>query len=192
MPIFNIFTEHSLGFSHSGEVTCSGNGEVELSEEEVQQLVNLIKENNGETDVEALGLEEKYPDIYEQLDEAFRDAAYHAEYCHWVIAGYENGWYEVDTDETMAKCEEHYGFKFNPEDHKDEDLDEEDMDDDYFEDAKSEAFDEWVEAYRSTLDEEQEVAFLADVFCLEPEIDAVDYEVELPPDIIKMAREGAQ
>ena len=189
MPIYSIFTEHSLGFSHSGEIMCSGYGEVELTEGEVQQLVNLIKKNDGQTDVEALGLEEKYPDIYEKLDDAFRDAAYHAEYCHWVIEGYENGYYDVDTDEVIAKCEEDYGFKFNPEDFKDEDLDDEDMDEDYFEDAKYEAFDKWVEEYRRTLDEEEDAAFLADVFCLSPEIDGADYEVELPPDIIEMAQE---
>ena len=168
---------------------CSGFGEVELTGEEVQQLVNLIKENGGQTDVEALGLEEKYPDIYEKLDDAFRDAAYHAEYCHWVIEGYENGWCDADTDGIIAKCEEDYGFKFNPEESKDEDSDDEEMDEDYYGNAKLKAFYEWLEEYRRTLDEDEEVAFLADAFCLSPEIDAVDYEVELPLDIVEMAQE---
>lgn len=33
------------------------------------------------------------------------------------------------------------------------------------------------------------MSFLSDVFRLEPEVDDVGYEVEIPVDIVKMARE---
>ena len=47
MPAFNIYNEHSLGFSHSGEARVEGQGTAELTDEEVQKLVDLICENNG-------------------------------------------------------------------------------------------------------------------------------------------------
>lgn len=199
MPVFNIYIEKSLGFSHSGEVCASGDGDVELTDEEVKLLVDLIREKDGVTDVEELGLEETYPEIYEKLDDACGDIARSAEYNHWVIEGFENGWYEVDTDEAIAKCEESYGFKFVfdrekfLEDYPGYDAEDvngvEDVDEDDLSDVKTEAFYEWVDEYRGTLDEEAEVSFLSDVFGLEPEVDDVDYEVEIPVDIVKMAKE---
>ena len=200
MPVFNIYIEKSMGLSHSGEVCAYGDGDVDLTDEEVKQLVDLIREKGGVTDVEELGLEERYPEIYEKLDQACGDIARSAEYNHWVIAGFENGWYEVDYDEAISKCEEKYGFKFVfnlekfLEDYPDYDEEDvkgvEDIDEDDLSDVKTDAFFEWVEEYRGTLDEDAEVSFLSDVFGLEPEVDDVDYEVEIPVDIVKMAKEG--
>ena len=48
MPYFTIDFETVLGISHSGEVTAEGEGTVELTDEEVQQLIDLIRENGGE------------------------------------------------------------------------------------------------------------------------------------------------
>ena len=112
MPVFDLFVEQSLGISHSGEVVADGDGTVELSEEQVRQLVDLLKENGGETDVNVLGLKEKYPEIYELLDNAYRAVAQKTEYDYWVIAGYENGGYETPEEESIEKCEQKYGFKF--------------------------------------------------------------------------------
>lgn len=186
MPVFNINTEIFLGISHYGEEYAYGEGSVELTDEEVQQLVDFIRENGGETDVEALKLKEKLPDIYECLDEAYREAAFDAAYCHWVVEGYENGWYEVSTDEAIEKCKK-YGFKFEykEEDYYDEDL--EDIDEDALDEARSEAFSTWVENYRAGLSSGEEATFLSDVFELEPEIDSVDYEVVIPEEITKLA-----
>ena len=93
MPTFKINTEQSLGFTHYGEVTVEGSGEVELTDEEVRQLIDLIRDNNGETDVEKLGLKEKFPDLYEKLDDAYSDVAIDALWRFHVIDGYENGDY---------------------------------------------------------------------------------------------------
>ena len=187
MPIFNILTENTLGISHSGEVTASGEGCVELSDEQVRQLVDLIKDHNGETNVEALGLKEKYPEIYERLDEACYEIARHAEYVEWVIDGYESGYSEVDTEEAIALCEEEYGFKFeyDPDDFLDDDGE---IDEDALDDARVDAFYEWVEQHRRGLDRDAEAMFLDEVFCLNPEVDAFDYEVEIPEAIIAMAK----
>lgn len=200
MPIFSIYGEHSLGVSHSGEINVGGEGEVELTDEEVQQLVQLIRENNGETDVEKLRLMQKYPEIYEQLNDAYGDAARSAEYNHWVIEGYENGYYEISEEEAIAKCEEEYGYKFVfdkdkfLEEHEWYDPDEiksvDDLDEDELYDAKVEAFSEWVEEYRSRVNEDEEAYFLATVFEIDVNLDGVDYTVEIPPEIVKMAKEG--
>ena len=190
MPIFSIDTETVLGISHSGEVIAEGEGTVELTDEEVQQLIDLIRENGGETDVDKLNLQEKYPEIYETLDEAYRETAMEAEYNHWVIEGYENGWYETELDEMVKKCEEKYGFHFeyDPKDY----LNKEGTDiyEDRLYDDLQDAFYEWVDNYRGPLDEQEDAAFLSDVFCLEPEVDDVDYDVKIPPAIIKMAKDG--
>jgi len=197
MPVFKIELEISLGFSHSGEVCASGEGEVELTDTEVQQLVNLIRENDGETDVEELGLKETYPEIYEKLDDVCGDIAYHAEYNHWVIEGFENDWSEVDNDEAIFRCEEKYGFEYifdrekfledHPEYEADDVESEDDIDEDDLLDAKTDAFFEWVDEYRGTLDEEAEVSFLSDVFEIEPEVDGVYHEVVIPEAIVEMA-----
>lgn len=198
MPTFNIYNEHSLGFTHYGEVRVEGQGTVELTDEEVQKLVDLICENNGCTDIKELKLEERYPDIYETLREAHHDVAYRAEYNHWVIEGYENGYYEIDDEDPIEKCEREYGFQYtfdlekyveehgyDPEEVKSiEDIDEYELEDD-----KLNAFDNWVEEYRKTLNEDEDADFLAYVFEINVEVDNVDYEVEIPNEIVRMAEE---
>ena len=96
-------------------------------------------------------------------------------------------------DEVMEKCEEEYGFKFE----FDEDAfraengydPDDEIDEDDIEDAKSDAFYDWVEEYRAGLDDEdKEVRFLSDVFGIEPEMDGVDYEVEIPEEIVELAK----
>ena len=59
MALYSIESEQCLGMSHHGAVTVNGESAVELSDEEVDILVKLIKEQ-GTTDVEALDLENQY------------------------------------------------------------------------------------------------------------------------------------
>ena len=87
MAKFDIEVEICLGFSHCGGVYHDGYGEVELSDQEVEQLVDLIKKR-GTSDIEELELEEKLPEIYEKLDEAYKAVAYKAEEEHWLDEGY--------------------------------------------------------------------------------------------------------
>lgn len=190
MPVFKIYDEHSLGFTHCGEVIAEGEGEVELTDEEVQQLIDLIRENDGETDVEELELEDVYPEIYETLDDACRHAAYEAEYHHWIVEGYENQYYDISTSEAIDKCKEYYGFVFEFDKEKfleeNPDYEEDEIDDDVIAEAEEEAFDQWVEEYRSTLNDHDEALFLAEVFELDPNIQDVDYEVVIPEGIVAM------
>lgn len=196
MPIFNISTESCLGYTHYGDVTVNGKGTVELTDEQVQTIITLIRENGGETDIDALNLKESCPEIYDVLYEAFSDVAWKAAYNHWVIEGYDCNYYDTPLGESIAICEESYGFEYDgpeeKEDEKEEDVeeDDEDIDDEDIDDDKADAFFAWVEEYRKTLDEDEEAEFLAHAFCLEPEVDTPEFEVVIPEEIIKMSLES--
>ena len=70
MALYSIESEQCLGMSHSGAVTVNGESAVELSDEEVDILVKLIKEKDS-TDVKDLDLKHLHPDIYEKLDDDY-------------------------------------------------------------------------------------------------------------------------
>lgn len=96
MKRFDFTIEVCLGMH------CNGTGEydevqgyVELEDSQVEQLVALIRENGGETDVEKLGLQEKYPEIFKKIDDACCDAAGYANYKHWLIEGHLCGYFEI-------------------------------------------------------------------------------------------------
>ena len=103
MALYSIESEQCLGMSHSGAVTVNGESAVELSDEEVDILVKLIKEKDT-TDVEDLDLKNLHPDIYEKLRKAYYKMAYDAEEMHWLWEGYYNGYYEYDFDELKDYC----------------------------------------------------------------------------------------
>ncbi len=176
-----------MGFTHYGEVMIEGSGEVKLTDEEVRQLIELIRDNNGETDIEELELEEKYPDLYEKLNGAYRDVAVDALWRYLVIDGFENGYYE-EPDDAIETAEQNYGFKFEYDENDFIPDGETEMDEDEFNEERNEAFYEWVDEYRKNLDEADEAMFLDEVFDIAPELDNYDYEIEIPEEIIKMAK----
>ena len=127
MPIFNISTESCLGYTHYGDVTVNGKGTVELTDEQVQTLITLIRENGGETDIDALNLKESCPEIYDVLYEAFSDVAWKAAYNHWVIEGYDCNYYDTPLGESIAICEESYGFEYDGQKEKEVEIEEDDL-----------------------------------------------------------------
>ena len=195
MALYSIESEQCLGMSHSGAVTVNGESAVELSDEEVDILVKLIKEK-GTTDVEALDLENLYPDIYEKLDDAYRDMAYNAEEMHWLWEGYNNGYYEYDVYELMDYCEKNLGFsyEFKPEEYFDEDdleyyKEDPESYEDEIEEAKSEAFSEWLDDYVSGLDDDEARDFFYEHMDADLNMDDVEYTVGIPQAIINKAKE---
>ena len=196
MALYSIESEQCLGMSHHGAVTVNGESAVELSDEEVDILVKLIKEK-GTTDVEELDLENLYPDIYEKLDDAYRDMAYNAEELHWLWEGYNNGYFEYDSEELMNYCERELGFKFEY-DEKDyylddpEDLEEgeePDIDEDQIEEDKSDAFSEWLDDYVSGLDDNEARDFFYEHMDADLNMDDVEYIVRIPQAIINKAKQ---
>lgn len=103
MPKFEFSGEICLGFSHfGGGVYESYEGEVELTDGEVTQLVELMRKKES-TKVADLDLEEIYPDIYRKLEDAYTEAACNAERLHWLDQSYDDvdGW-KCDLDD--VKC----------------------------------------------------------------------------------------
>ena len=195
MALYSIESEKSLGMSHTGEVTVNGESAVELSDEEVDILVKLIKENDS-TDVEELDLENLYPDIYSKLDEAYHDMAYNAEEIHWLREGYYNHYFEYDEDELMDYCEKNLGFsfEFKPEEYFYEDeLEDYKESPDSYEDEiyeeKNRVFSKWLDDYVKSLSDEEARSFFYDHMDADLDMDNVYYTVEIPAAIIKKAQE---
>lgn len=188
-----------LGFGHCGDVTSDGEGFVILSDEDVKQLVALIRENDGETDVEALDLKNKLPEIYELLDKACYDSADKASYKHILIEGFEDMDLSLN-EETIDELEDEIDFYFNvdPDDYRDKDGN---LDPDYFDedgDEIPEAFEEErrsqlidrIYNYAEGLDTNKLVEFIENYYDLmDVNFDFNgDYSVTIPEDIIKMAK----
>lgn len=195
MALYSIESEQCLGMSHHGAVTVNGESAVELSDEEVDILVKLIKEKNS-TDVGDLDLETLHPDIYKKLDEAYSDMAYRAEEIHWLWEGYNNGYYEYDTDELMAYCEKEldFSFEFKPEEYFDEDdLEYYKEDPESYEDEinelKGEAFSEWLDDYVSGLSDDEAASFFYEHMGADLNLDDVEYTVGIPQAIIAKAKQ---
>ena len=190
MAQYNIWTECFLGMSHCGSVTADGSGTVDLTDEEVAKLVEMIRQCDSD-DLEVLNLKDTCPEIYEKLEQAHRDAAYQAEYMHWLKEGYDEGYYGYDQEELMSYCEEECGFCFEeePEDFMDEDGD---FDEEAYEESKYDAFVEWLDDYIYSLDDEKFVDFLVNHMNAEVDMSSwsEDYTVSLPPAIIEMAAEA--
>lgn len=196
MALYSIESEQCLGMSHSGAVTVNGESAVELSDEEVDILVKLIKEKNS-TDVKDLDLEHLYPDIYEKLRKAYYDMAYRAEEMHWLWEGYENGYFEYDIDELMAYCMMNldYSFEFNPKEYFDSEYDIEEyaydpesFEDDVYE-AKCQNFHEWLSDYLSGLSDDEARDFFYNHMDADLNLDDLEYTVEIPQAIIAKARQ---
>ena len=176
MKEFPFCVEVCLGFhcSGAGEYTW-GDGTLKLEDGQVDQLVSLIRESGGETDLEELGLEEKYPDIYKALEEAYSEAASSATARHWLIAGFEGGYFD-EPKGLMEKLEEDGLFKYEPE----EDL----------EYAKDDAFCEWKDEYFESLSEDELYAFLLKYYSHvwdDCDMEPGEYEVEIPQAIVDLA-----
>jgi hypothetical protein len=170
-----------------GDVTADAKGTVEFSDEELVALVVLIKSKNS-ADVGVLNLQEVLPEVYRKLDEAIRGAVVEAERHHWLLSGFYEGAYEYDVYEVMEYCEENCGFEFSYD--EDEYLDEDgELDEEALEEAKLEAFDEWLPDYLELLDLPERSKFIQEQLNGEVDMLGIDanYAVFIPEEIIKLA-----
>ena len=195
MALYSIESEQCLGMAHfGGAVTVNGESAVELSDEEVDILVKLIKEKNT-VNVDELDIATTHPDLYEKLDDAYCEMANDAEELHWLWEGYNNGYFEYDSEKLMNYCERELGFKFeydekdyyldDPEDL--EDGEEPDIDEDRIEEDKYEAFSEWLNDYVNELPDKEAKSFFYEHMNADLDMDNVEYSVEIPAAIIKKA-----
>ena len=177
-------------------------GDVELSEEEVQQLIELIRHNNGETDVDELDLKSVLPDVYDKLDDACQEVAFRTAYHAAILDSYDEGYLddEVDADELIAALKEDGLFDCKY------DLDEicRDLDskgraehtitlkelDEYTDSA----FRAWLEDYLNSLDREGKIDFIMNYYgedaidnCIARDMVEYGYDIVIPETIVKMA-----
>lgn len=187
MQTFSLNFTHSLGCSHMGDVTADAKATVEFCQEELDALVALMKSKNS-ADVEALNLQEVLPEVYRKLDEAIMGAVVEAERHHWLLGGFYEGAYEYDVYEVMEYCEENCGFEFiyDEEEYMDEDGE---LDEEALEDAKQEAFDEWLPDYIESLDLPERSKFIQEQLNGEVDMSGIDanYDVFIPEEIINLA-----
>jgi len=188
MAKFDFCCVNNLGFAHCcGAIAAEGHGTIEFSDEEVAILVELIRQK-GTTDVCALDLNTAYPELFQRLDEAYRQVAREATIDHWYMEGFYDGCYEYDAEELMNYCSETYDFAFeyNEEDYLDE---EGELDEDALFDDKYDAFVEWLEPFVESLNTQERIKFLsehmnADVDLTDLEL---DYMVDIPQGIVTLA-----
>ena len=194
MALYSIESEQFLGMSHSGAVTVNGESTVELSDEEVDILVKLIKEKNT-SDVEKLDLKNLHPAIYEKLDKAYHKLAYKTEEFHWLINGFENGCYEYDDEKVIKYCEENCGYEFVPKIENVPDnispdfiaalieIRKESME------WKMRDFSNWLLDYLKSINVEEACDFMYSHLNAYVDMDDVNYVVSIPQAIINKAKE---
>ena len=183
MMEFKIYKDVCLGFTcWGGAVDSCGESTLELTEEEVDSLVELI-ERKGTADMEELELEVALPEVYAKLDAACLQAARNAEEDHWLEYGWENPDCGFDYVSAMKLAEEEYGYKFE---YKEEDFLDGDgvLDEDAVEEAQMEHFCEWLTEYKDSLNGEKKREFMRRF--VDVDVENVDYEVEIPEDIVSM------
>ena len=190
MALYSIESEQCLGMSHHGAVTVNGESAVELSDEEVDILVKLIKKK-GTTDVEALDLEYLYPAIYKKLNDAYHDMAYDAKEMDLLWDGFFSGSFECDFGELMDYCEKNLGFYFflNPKDYfSDEELayfkENPEAYEEIVDESKSEAFGDWLIDYVFDLPDDEARDFFYNQMHAKLNLDKVEYTVRIPQAII--------
>lgn len=195
MALYSIESEQHLGTPHSGTATDKGDRAVELSDEEVDILVKLIKEK-GTTDVEELDLENLYPDIYENLRDAYRDMAHDAKEMELLWKGFYSGFFDCDFYELMDYCEKNLGFYFflNPKDYfSDEELayfkENPESYEEIVDEAKSEAFGDWLIDYVFDLPDDEAREFFYEHMDAKLNMDDVEYTVGIPQTIINKAKQ---
>ena len=189
MQSFDFSTEVCLGFHCSGcGEYVDAEGSFTLEDEDVNALVQLIRDHNGETDIEALDLENALPNVYETIREAYRDAVAEATMNFWIL----NGAFE-ENDGIMDALEEEGLFKFEPDldaIRENLGLDEDDeISDDDIEEAKEQAFEEWKDEYFDSLSEDDQISFIESYYCVDVDNSTDDYEItlEIPQEIVELA-----
>ena len=187
MPKFDIEVEICLGFSHCGGVYNDGYGEVELSDQEVEQLVDLMKKR-GTSDIEELELGEKLPEIYGKLDEAYKAVAYKAEEEHWLDEGYYHNECHNYEDADMIdflKEKDSWNFEYDEDEFTDEngELDAEALFDAECDYLHQEALDD----YLAGLSGEERYDFLRNKVGIDVDVSGCDYKITIPSEIIALA-----
>lgn len=192
MAQYKITTDICIGFSHHGSENAMAEGTIELTDAEVQTLVELIRKGHSAR-VEELDVEHKYPQLYEKLHDAYRELNYRAIELYWLWNGVLNGIYEYDTEEAIAYCQEHFGYRYEE---PEVPLDENghlDFSRYKFVDRYTH-FRRWLESDFRKFDDETVKDFFYNHMgaYVDMEDEGYDLELHIPEEIIKLAKEGPE
>lgn len=180
---FNVRVFLASPYSGCNEYTAV-NGTIYLDDEQVRQLVAIVRENGGETNAEKLGLQEKHPSVYSFLDRAFRKAASEASHRHWLIYSFKNG-FLIEPDDLMETLKDAGLFRYEP---NISGINENNGD------TKGDTFRAWLGTYFDSLDEDERAEFIETYYeGVDGEPGGYDYIIEIPQEIAKIAlAEGAR
>lgn len=186
METFEIELEICLGYTHCGGMYTGGYGTVELTDEEVDELVKLMKEKNS-SDVEEIKLREVAPEIYRKLDDAYRQLAYKTEEEYWLEEGYGNyecHTYDVSDMIEYLKEKDAWNFEIDENEFKDE---EGNLDEEALECAERDYLSEAMDDYLYSLHGEERYDFLRNQVGISVDVDECEYEISIPSEIIDKA-----
>ena len=186
MQTYKIDDDVCMGWACSGPVYEEGQGSVELSDEEVDTLVQLIREK-GTEEVEELELESSYPELYKRLFDAYQKMEHEAQLRHWLWKGYKEGEYNEKIDILKTYCKEHCGFVYEEELYMG--WDEEDEEE--FEEKENEAFWDWFGDYLCTADSKMLETISYQVL-EEEELEDDEPYVQIPPAIVEKAKQATK
>ena len=191
MAKYLIDAEVCMGCNCMGAgVYSDGSALIEISDEEVAQMVALMQQHNS-SKVKAIGLAEAMPELYKRLEDAYHDAAYRANALHWLDTALFEG--EFDEMGLIEYCEQNCGYEYTKSADEDDLYEEEEEYDEYedeLDDDKREDFHAWLAVYLERADLSTLHTIYLDylgfdecVFDLEEDA----YSVEIPQEIIKKA-----
>ena len=183
---YSIDATYCLGYSCCGEEVAFGSGYVDLTDEETNTLVALVKEKQTR-DVEELNIEDTHPDLYEKLEKAY----YNMKFMAWVEEGINNGGIVPSEDEDLMEwCKQNAGFAYDPNKKTEA---EDDYDEDELEETDKECFQfdewfsEWLSGYIKTLDNDQAFDFFCDHLSSHVDLSLSEVKVKIPCKILEMA-----
>ena len=186
MALYEFQTSVYLGWSHSGEVVTTGEGTINLSDEEVGILISQMKVLRSK-DYRKLKLSRRYPKLYNKLRRNYRKVAYETEELYWLINGLEEGYYEYDEIELVKYCIESCGLDpYELYEYYDESEDEEER----YELVLAK-FGPWLTNYVKTLHYKEAIEFFYGIMEVQMDFDesyfSNSYSTILPQKIIEMA-----
>ena len=174
LPTYTSSIHYKSCFSHFNEIKVNASGEVILTKAEARQLIDLLRKYDGDISFATIRLKQLYPYIYEELDNACRGIANNAFWSYRIIDRFDSGCYD-EPEDVIEKAEREYGFKYVYEDESIR--------------TRRDAFYDWVDHYRRTLDKEEEAKFLTYLFKIEPKGGRIDYGIAFPDEIVDMAKD---
>ena len=140
---------------------------IDIPEDEKEVVLSLMGDEFS-MELEDLGLDQNNPELFAKLKDIYARMAREAEEKQWLWNGFKDGAFEYDVDELMDHCQASCGFVFEGEPDEFEDEDE------YY-DARVEAFEEWLEDYLISLDDDEFKEFMYKHLNAHVELDELDF-----------------